>query len=78
MKVEYCDYLERAAPLLRPGGLLIADNTLGTGSFWITDPPGESENRDAIDRFNATVAGDPHFEAMVVPIRQGLLVARRR
>lgn len=76
IKSEYPDYLERARPLLRPGGLLLADNALGSSDFWIDEPPGSSERRDTVHRFNTIVSADPGFEAMPVPIRQGLLVAR--
>ncbi len=77
IKTEYVDYLERARPLLRSGGVLLADNSLGSNVYWVTDPPGVNENRDAVDRFNRAVAGDDGFEAMPVPIRQGILLARR-
>jgi caffeoyl-CoA O-methyltransferase len=78
IKTEYPEYLRLARPLVRPGGILVADNVLGTGSYWIDSPPGLSENRDAVDRFNREVAADPLFEAVIVPLRQGLLVARRK
>jgi len=78
IKTEYCDYLELARPLLRPGGVLLADNSLGSNVWWVTDPPRASENRDAIDRFSRRIASDPAFESMSVPIRQGILVARKR
>lgn len=78
VKTEYCDYLELARPLLRPGGVLLADNSLGSNAYWVTDPPGRSENRDAVDRFDRTIAADPAFESMALPIRQGILVARRK
>mgnify|MGYP002633825760 CR=1 FL=1 len=78
IKIEYLDYFARARTLLRPGGVLIADNVLGTGDYWITQEPGLSENRDAIARFNQAVAVDAAFESMPIPIRQGLLVARKR
>jgi len=78
IKTEYSDYLELARPLLRPGGILLADNSLGSSAYWVTDPPGVSENRDAVDRFDRRVGSDPAFEAMAVPIRQGILIARRR
>lgn len=77
IKDEYPDYLEHARPMLRPGGLLVADNTLGAGDWWIDDEPGRSADRDAMDRFNRAVAADPAFEAACVPLRQGLVIARR-
>ncbi len=78
VKTEYPAYLPHAKRLLRPGGLLVADNALGAGSWWIDDAPGSNESRDAADRFNRLVADDEGFEACCLPIREGVLVARKR
>lgn len=78
VKTEYPDYLPHAKRLLRPGGLLVADNALGSGEWWIDDVPGTNASRDAADRFNRLVAADPDFESFCTPIRQGVLVARKR
>lgn len=77
VKTEYSEYFRLVRPLLRPGGLLLADNTLG-GSWWITDAPGSSPSRDAIDLFNREVAVDEGFDVACVPLREGVLIARRR
>lgn len=77
-KQEYDRYLDILAPLIRRGGLLIADNALGSSVWSVADAPGANPNRDAIDRFNRRVAADPRFEAACVPLRQGVLIARRR
>lgn len=76
IKTEYSQYLEIAKPLIARGGLLLADNVLGAG-WWIDDPPGQNASRDAADRFNREVASDPDFEAVAVPLREGVLIARR-
>lgn len=80
IKSEYPAYFDFAAPLVRPGGLLLADNTLGGGSWWIDEAEeGEArESRDAVDRFNRMIASDERFEACAVPIREGVVIARRR
>lgn len=77
IKSEYRGYAEHAAKLLRPGGLLIADNCLGS-SWWITDEPGSDAGRDAVDAFNRWI-GSPRsgFLACCVTNREGLVVARR-
>jgi len=77
IKTEYERYAAILTPMLRPGGLLVADNALGSGSWWIDSPPGTSPERDAVDRFNRTVAGNPGFQTACVPIRQGVLIARK-
>ena len=76
IKTEYADYFRLARPLVRPGGLVLADNVLGGGTWWIEDE-GEP-SRDGADRLNRLVAGDEDFEAVAAPIRQGLLIARRK
>jgi len=77
IKSEYPGYLPHAKNLLRPGGLLIADNALGGGDWWIDDPERSNESRDGADRLNRMVAADEGFDAACVPIREGVLVARR-
>ncbi len=77
VKTEYSAYFEKIAPLIAPGGVLAADNMLGSGSWWIDDPPGSNPSRDAADQFNRKLANDPRFETACVPIREGVLIARR-
>lgn len=80
IKTEYPDYFAAARPLLAPGGLLAADNVLGSMSWWIDEPDGGkfAAERAAVDRLNRTIAADPEFEAVAVPLREGVLIARRR
>ena len=75
IKTEYTDYLRLVRPLLRPGGLLIADNALGSGHWWIDCEA--DETRRAVDTFNRAVAADPVFTAACVPAREGVLIARK-
>lgn len=76
-KREYAAYYRLLKPLLKVGGVFAADNVLGSGSWWIDGAAGESEQRDAVDAFNRMVASDPEMEAAVVPVRQGVMIARR-
>lgn len=78
IKSEYPDYLPHAKRLLRPGGLLVADNMLGGGDWWIDAQQGENASRDAADTVNRLVAADEDFEAFCVPLREGLMVARKK
>lgn len=70
VKHEYSDYFRIARPLIAVGGLVLADNVYGTGSGWIDQGHGT-------DPFNRLIAADPDFEAVAVPLRQGVLIARR-
>jgi predicted O-methyltransferase YrrM len=74
-KVEYSEYWRIARPLIAVGGLILADNALGSGSWMIADE--HNETRKAADRFNRLVASDDDFEAVAVPLRQGVLIGRR-
>ena len=70
VKTEYSDYFKLARPLIAPGGLVLADNVYATGAGWVDEGHGT-------DEFNRLVASDPDFEAVAVPLRQGILIARR-
>jgi len=76
VKTEYPAYFRLGRELIAPGGLLIADNVLGAGDWWIDDR--EHPARQAVDELNRTLAADPDFDAAAVPLREGLLLARRR
>ncbi|MDE2764057.1 MAG: O-methyltransferase [Gemmatimonadota bacterium] len=75
-KERYCEYLEQAARLVRPGGLLLADNAFWRGG--VLDPAESDELAAHIHRFNERVAADPRFEATILPVGDGLMVAVRR
>ena len=74
VKTEYPDYWRIVRPLVKPGGLVMADNVYGSG-WWIGDE--RDPTRAAVDRFNRLVADDPAFEAVAVPLRSGVLIGRR-
>lgn len=75
VKTEYPDYWAIVRPMIAPGGLILADNVLGAGSWWIDNE--DDPSRIAADRFNRLVASDPDFEAVAAPLRQGVLIGRR-
>jgi caffeoyl-CoA O-methyltransferase len=74
-KTEYPSYWNCVRPLIALGGLIIADNVLGSNSWWI-DEVGHPM-RDAADQFNRAIAGDESFEAVAIRMRQGVLIGRR-
>jgi len=75
-KREYADYYERALTLLRPGGLICVDNVLWGGS--VVDPAKQSDDTKAIHAFNETLHADDRIELSLVPIGDGLTLARKR
>ena len=75
-KEGYPDYYERALALLRPGGLIAVDNTLWSGA--VADPVDTSADTAAIRRFNEHLRRDERVDLSLVPIGDGLTLARRR
>lgn len=74
-KAGYVDYLDRVTPRLRPGGLLIVDNTLWSGR--VTDDEDQSADTIGLREFNRLLATHPAYEVAVVAIGDGLSLARR-
>lgn len=75
-KGGYVDYYERCLALLRPGGLIAVDNTLWGGR--VADDDADDEDTRAIRAFNEHVAGDGRVDLSLVPIADGLTLARKR
>jgi predicted O-methyltransferase YrrM len=75
-KGRYLDYYERSLILLRPGGLIAVDNTLWGGS--VADPAETDADTAAIRAFNAALRDDPRIDLSLVPIGDGLTLARKR
>ncbi len=63
-KVSYPAYLERTLPLIRPGGLLAADNVVRAGK--VLDPDSDDESVRGAATFNAALAAEPRVEAIVL------------
>ena len=74
-KVGYVHYWDLLVPRVRQGGLLLADNTLYYGEAAAEQPEG---NAAAIDAFNKFVLNDSRVESVLVPIADGLTMARKR
>jgi predicted O-methyltransferase YrrM len=75
-KERYHAYYEWVLRLLRPGGLVCVDNTLWGGS--VTDPAKDDTDTRAIRAFNAALHEDPRIDLSLVPIGDGLTLARKR
>lgn len=75
-KAEYLQYYERVLQLLRPGGLVTIDNTLWNGG--VIDPDDRSKDTLAIRCFNDRLSQDPRVSLSLVPIGDGLTLARKR
>ncbi len=76
-KPQYPDTWLLAKDRVRPGGVYICDNVLWSGR--VTDEGYDaSESSDAIRKHNELIFADPDFDAFILPVRDGLVVARRK
>lgn len=75
-KVNYLNYYRRALDLLSPHGVILIDNVLWGGDVLKQPPP--DEKTAVIQEMNRTVAADPRMTAVLVTIRDGVLVVRRK
>ena len=75
-KKQYCDYLDLVIPLLRPGGWILADNTLWDGH--IIDPAYDKDKQTiALRAFNDKVMQDERLDKVILPLRDGLTIIRK-
>lgn len=81
-KRHYVDYYRAVLPQVRPGGFIIADNTLWNGhvvdDLMLTAANGKDAQTLGIMAFNDLVAGDPSVERVILPLRDGLTLIRKR
>lgn len=75
-KENYDGYVERALALLRPGGLLAVDNVLWNGA--VIDPARQDDDTRAIRALNDKLHRDETVALSLVPIGDGLTLARKR
>jgi len=75
LKDEYLAYLTALMDRLSPGAFVVADNVLWSGRTSGARPSRPGDGTDALREFCARVSADPAFEAAILPIGDGLLVA---
>lgn len=76
-KQNYPRYLEAVVDRVRPGGLIIADNVLWSGR--VLKPAAEQDEATrAIAAYDRLVNEDPRLQPVLVPLRDGLLIARKQ
>jgi O-methyltransferase len=75
-KTGYAAYIQYGYELLRPGGFLMLDNVLWGGS--VIDPADDDEDTVAIRRVNEAMLADERFDISLLPIGDGLTLARKR
>jgi caffeoyl-CoA O-methyltransferase len=75
-KENYVAYYEEVLPRLKPHGLIAADNTLWSGR--VLDESDDSEGTRAIREFNERVAADERVTSVMLTVRDGITLIRRR
>lgn len=76
-KREYPDYYELAIGLLRPGGFIVADDVLWNGKVYAEHVPTDRQTSGMV-KFNDRAASDPRVETVMLPLRHGLSVIRKK
>ena len=74
-KEEYPAYLDWAIRLVRPGGLILADNTLLGSAGSVVEDAGTSPSIAAVRAFNERLASDPRLVSTIVPVREGISIS---
>ena len=76
-KRTYVEAYEMALKVVRPGGFILADNTLWDGH--VTDPAYDRDHQtQGIRRFNNYVAADARTDKVILPIRDGLTIVKKK
>ena len=75
-KSGYDIYYEQCLALVRPGGLILLDNTFHMGQ--IAEPDRWSENTPVVDALNKKIKGDERVTMVMLPLGDGLTLCRKR
>lgn len=75
-KENYDAYYESALALLRPGGLVVIDNVLWSGA--VADPERQDPDTTALRALNAKLHGDRRISLSLLPVGDGITLARKR
>ncbi|MBO7192485.1 MAG: class I SAM-dependent methyltransferase [Bacteroidales bacterium] len=76
-KREYCEYYELIFDMVRHGGLILADNVLWDGKV-CQNPLPQDKQTLGIAAFNDMVSADPRVESVILPLRDGLNLIRKK
>jgi predicted O-methyltransferase YrrM len=77
-KENYLNYYKQIIDKIKPGGFILADNVLWSGK--VVDPKSLSKDIDTqkIHEFNEYIANDSRVEHVLLPIRDGIMVVRKK
>jgi predicted O-methyltransferase YrrM len=76
-KINYTHYYELIIEKLSPGGIMMADNVLWSGKVLVEEGQKIDKDTQAILDFNHLIQNDPRIENVLLPIRDGVMMARK-
>jgi predicted O-methyltransferase YrrM len=76
-KREYPAYYELVFDMVRPGGYILADNVLWDGKVYLENVPQDAQTQ-GIFKFNEIVKEDPRVENVIIPLRDGMNLIRKK
>ena len=74
----YNEYYDLVLPYVRSGGLIIADNTLWDGKVLDPNPKESDTQTRGLQAFNDRIAQDTRVEKVILPMRDGLTIIRKK
>ncbi len=74
-KTNYSNYFEALLPLMRPGGIILVDNTLW--SRQVLDPAAQEADTIALRAFNKLVAADARVRCVIIPMGDGVTLIQK-
>lgn len=75
-KKNYLNYYELVIERMNPGGIILADNILWSGK--VIDPSATDRETEILRRYNEVIHADDRVENILLPIRDGIMVARKK
>lgn len=75
-KKNYMNYYNLVVSSVKPGGYIIADNVLWSGK--VVEKEHDDEDTETLRVFNDTLSNDTRLEVVLLPVRDGLLIARKK
>lgn len=76
-KENYSNYYDLLIDTMPSGGIIMADNVLWSGKVTDSEALASDNDTQELDRFNAKVQSDPRVENILIPVRDGIMVARK-
>ena len=77
-KENYINYFNNIIDRLNPGGIILSDNVLWSGKILDTTFKKEDKSTPTLIAYNKLLKEDPRIETVLLPIRDGLTISRRK